>query len=223
MKKILLPAIFLILLLAIFLPRFFIKVKIDCRTQYGGCPGEIVNQIIPLEGKSMFYANRELEKKLKSNFIVSAFSIQFKLPNILRVDLIVKKPIFALRNITTRTLALVDKEGMVLAISEETELPEVSVNGELSEPGERVTDTHLLALELTQGVYKMYQTRTSTIEGDTLLVELPGPIRVIFPLVDADREMLLGSLRLIYSGIQSGEGGALYSQIDLRYKNPVLR
>lgn len=223
MKKIILPATFLILLLAIFLPRFFIKVKIDCRTQYGGCPGEVIDQIIPFEGKNMFYANRELKKKLKSNFIISAFSVQFKLPNILRVDLIIKKPIFALRSVTAGTLALVDKEGMILALSEETILPEVSVNGELPGPGERVADTHLLALELMQGVYKMYQTRTSTIEGDTLLVELPGSIRVIFPLVDADREMLLGSLRLIYSGIKSGEGGALYSQIDLRYKNPVLR
>jgi len=222
-KKIILPATFLILLLAIFLPRFFIKVKIDCRTQYGGCPGEVIDQIIPFEGKNMFYANRELKKKLKSNFIISAFSVQFKLPNILRVDLIIKKPIFALRSVTAGTLALVDKEGMILALSEETILPEVSVNGELPGPGERVADTHLLALELMQGVYKMYQTRTSTIEGDTLLVELPGSIRVIFPLVDADREMLLGSLRLIYSGIKSGEGGALYSQIDLRYKNPVLR
>ncbi len=223
MKKILLPAIFLILLSAILLPRFFIKVRIDCRTQYGGCPEEIASQIIPLEGKSMFYAGRELNKKLKSSFIVSAFSVQFKLPNVLRVDLIIKKPVFALRNISAGTLVLVDKEGIVLALSEETTLPEVSVKIDLPEPGERVTDTHLLALRLTEGIYKMYQTRTSTIEGDTLLVELPGPIRVIFPLVGADREMLLGSLRLIYSGIQSGEGDVLYSQIDLRYKNPVLR
>jgi hypothetical protein len=55
-----------------------------------------------------------------------------------------------------------------------------------------------------------------------LLVELPGQIRVIFPL-EGDSDILLGGLRLIYSKIKEDGNLAGYSQIDMRYKNPVLR
>jgi hypothetical protein len=69
----------------------------------------------------------------------------------------------------------------------------------------------------------MYQVGLSEMQNGTLLVELPGQIRVILPLEDADSQLLLGSLRLIYSTIQSGENKNLYDEIDMRYKNPVLR
>jgi hypothetical protein len=68
----------------------------------------------------------------------------------------------------------------------------------------------------------MYQVRDFTVQDDSLLVELPGQIRVIFPL-DGDSQILLGSLRLIYSKIQNEGNPEKYSQIDLRFKNPVLR
>lgn len=223
MKKIILPLALFLLVLVIFLPRFFIKIRIDCKTQFGACPPAISDRLTPLNGKTMFSAEREINKNLKSNFLVSGFTIQFKLPNILRVDLIIKKPVFALKNKSSETFALVDKDGYVLNVSGETSLPRVITDGSLPKEGERVNDKDFFALQLTDGVYKMYQIGSSTIEGDTLLVDLTGPIRVLFPLVGADRELLLGSLRLIYSNIQSGENKALYSQIDLRYRNPVLR
>ena len=223
MKKIILSAIPLILLLAFFLPGILVKVKIECRSQYGDCPREVVDRIGGLNGKNMSVARRELKKELKSNFLVSAFTVQFKLPNILRVDLIVKKPVYALKKAESDVLALVDREGTVLAVSNQAFTPVVITKGNLLEAGEKVNEKDLSALELMDGVYKMYQTSTGNIEGDTLLVELPGPIRVIFPLAGTDRNMLLGSLRLIYSNIRDDKGTILYSQIDLRYKNPVLR
>jgi len=222
-KKNLLPIIPFVLFLGIFLPRFFIKIRIDCRSQHGSCPREVTDQINTIDGKSLYVANRQVEKSLKSNFAVSAFSSQFKLPNILRVNVIVKKPIFALKRISPDSFALVDKEGTVLAISNETSFAYVVVIGELPGIGEKVIEPQLLAMELVDGVNKMYQVKSGIIEGETLLVDLPGGVRVIFPLVDTDRETLLGSLRLVYSSIQSKETGTLYSQIDLRYKNPVLR
>jgi hypothetical protein len=69
----------------------------------------------------------------------------------------------------------------------------------------------------------MYQIDTGEVQNDTLLVELPGQIRVILPLEDADSQLLLGSLRLIYSTIEGGTNKNLYKEIDMRYKNPVLR
>lgn len=223
MKKILIPSGILLLFLAIFISRFFIKIKVECRSQYGGCPKEVTDGMLPLNGKSISYAERTLKKELKSNFFISTFSIQFKLPNILRIDLLIKKPVFVLKNSNSGLLALIDADGGVLSYSNQTDLPIVITPEELPKVGEEVKNTDLLALKLMDGVYQMYQTGTGNIEVDTLLVDIPMGVRVIFPLVDADKDLLLGSLRLIYSNIRGGEENAPYSQIDLRYNNPVLR
>ncbi len=223
MKKIIIPATIIILLLIFFLPGLLIKVRVNCRSQYGECPFGVSDKLVGINGKRLVMARRELEKTLSTNFLVSAYTIQFKLPNILKVDLIIKKPIFALKNATSGTFALVDKEGMVLATSSQASLPVVIINEDLPTVGSRVSEKNLFALDLIHGVYKMYQTGSGNIEGDTLLVDLPGSIRVIFPLAGIDADTLLGSLRLIYKNIRENEGGTLYSQIDLRYKNPVLR
>ena len=51
----------------------------------------------------------------------------------------------------------------------------------------------------------------------TLTVELPTAVRVIFPLEESrDKDVLLGTLRLIYSQVTD-------RQIDLRFKNALLR
>jgi cell division septal protein FtsQ len=221
-KKIVLPVTFFLIVIAIFLPGFLIKARIDCRSQYGECPQTIIDGIAPLQGKSIFFAQKGLKKYLKSDFLVSGESIQFKLPNILRVDLVVKKPIYALGSSTLPAFDLIDKDGQILAQATSSDLPTVLASIDLLPPGEKVSPTYLLALELTDGVHKMYQVRSSVIEGNTLLVDMPGGVRVIFPLDTVDRDLLLGSLRLIYSNIQK-DGVGLYSQIDLRYKNPVLR
>lgn len=223
MKKIILPAILSLLVLIIILPGYLIPAKITCKNQYNECPYEVVSKIAYLNNKKIGYAKRHLEKELSSNFLVSAYTIQFKLPNILEIDLVVKKSIFALKDRISGYYALVDSEGTVLAISESTQLPVVMVNGNLPDVGSKVCDSYFLALNLLNGVNKMYQINTGTIEADTLLVDLPGGIRVIFPLAEADRDLLLGSLRLIYSNIQNTDGKQAYSQIDLRYENPVLR
>lgn len=223
MKKIiLLVTTIVVVTLVIILPVLIIKAKIECKSQYGDCPSSLVSELNSLNGKKIYIAKREAKKILKKSFIVTNYIIQLKLPDTLRIDLIIKKPFFALRNIGSGTSVLVDKEGNVLAESETTALPTVNTVEVLPKIGEKVSAKDLTALELIDGVYKMYQTGTGNIEGDTLLIDLPGQVRVIFPLVDADRDLLLGSLRLIYSNIQ-GSTGNTYTQIDLRYKNPVLR
>lgn len=69
----------------------------------------------------------------------------------------------------------------------------------------------------------MYGVQKGEITDSGLVIELPGSIRVIFPLDAPDPRVLLGSLRLVYSKITSGDMVGKYSEIDLRFKNPVLR
>lgn len=223
MKRLILLITFLVLFLAIFLPRFLINVKIDCRSQFGKCPPEIGDKVALSSGKKMYLAKNELNESLKTDFLVSAYSIHFKLPNILRVDVVVKQPVFALKNKDSAKFAQIDIQGTAISESDRTNLPYVITESTLPKAGEKASDKDFFALKLMDGVYKMFQVRSGVVSNDALLVDIPGGVRVIFPLVDADREILLGSLKLIYSSIRNNENSTLYSEIDLRYKNPVLR
>lgn len=202
---------------------FFIKVRVDCRSQYGDCPPEVLSELNSVNGKSLFSARNQIKKILKSDFLVSNFSYQFKLPDLIQVDLIVKKPVFALKSTLSSQIALVDKDGVILEVADNSTLPTAIVSLALPKVGQKVDSNTFFALALVGGIFQMYQIDTGEVQNDTLLVELPGQIRVILPLEDADSQLLLGSLRLIYSTIQSGENKNLYDEIDMRYKNPVLR
>ena len=222
MKKLIPPVILLSLITLITLPGFLIKANVKCINKGANCPSEILNEITPINGKKMFFARRDIKKLLNNNFLVVEFSIQYKLPNILEIETLLKEPIFGILKKDSNEYILIDKEGNVLSKSSGTQLPYIIINEQLPDAKTNIGQEKLNALKLIDGVGKMYQTRTGVIEGGTLLVDLPGPVRVIFPLTDIDREYLLGSLRLIYSNITNSEGRK-YSQIDMRYANPVLR
>jgi hypothetical protein len=207
---------------ALIISPLFIKVEVGCRSQYGECSDQIKEKLNAFNGKSLVSARRGVRKTLKADFLVSDFSIQFKLPNTLQVELLVKKPVFSFKDSQTGSLALVDRDGQVLSLATESVLPVVISAENLPGIGEYLNVTGLFALKLAMGVYQMYDVRTSIIQDGSLLVELPGQIRVIFPL-EGDSDILLGGLRLIYSKIKEDGNLAGYSQIDMRYKNPVLR
>ena len=199
-----------------------IKVKIDCQSQYGQCPQQILDKIGQYNGKNIAAAKNGIRKILKSDYLVSDYSIQFKLPNILHAELLVKKATVAIGNNVSGPFILVDKDGLAIDSSPDSALPVITIADSLPKIGQNIGTVNLFALNLARGIYQMYQIRETSIQDGSLLVELPGQIRVIFPL-DGDSDILLGSLRLIYSKIQSDGNSLKYSQIDLRFKNPVLR
>lgn len=211
-KKILLYLALVLILGSVFLPQFFIKVKVVCKSQYGECPAETISKFQSLNFKSIFQVKNGIKKVLKDDRMISSYSSQYKIPNTLLVNVLVRKPTFAFKDQDTGNIYLVDDGGSILSIEKSTNLPLVIQQG--SEP-------NLFALNLIKGVYEMYNVSVGKVVDDSLTVELPGGIKVIFPL-EGDSEVLLGSLRLIYTKITSGES-IIYYQIDLRFKNPVLR
>jgi hypothetical protein len=219
-KKLPFFLIFIVVMLAILAP-FFIKVKIECRSQFGDCPAEVNSGLGAISYKNLFEARQKTSVYLKKHFLVTDFSFQFKLPDTMLVNIIVKKPYFALKNATSEKLELVDQKGIALGVSGSSSLPTVVTAGPFVKVGAAVNSNDLFALNLVSGVYQMYQVGYGTIENDALAVDMPAGLRVIFPL-EGDSEVLLGSLRLIYTKVTTDYPG-LYSQIDMRYKNPVLR
>lgn len=223
MKKFLIPGLTILVVLSFLLAPLFIKVKLECKTQFGDCPTEINSKLSSLNSKSLFTARSGAIKILKKDFLVSNYSLQFKLPNILHVDLLIKKPEFALVNKSSGLTDLVDMNGQVLATDGATSLPEVIIDADLPHPGENVDANTLSALKIINGVFEMYQVQSGESDGSSLTVDLTGPVRVIFPLGENDPLVLLGALRLIYTRVTTGDLAGKYSQIDLRFKNPVLR
>lgn len=201
-----------IIVIAVLLFPFFVKVSVGCKSQFGECPSSINSKFKILNYKSLFSAKVEISKILKKDALVSNFSTQFKLPNVLLVNLLLKRPTFAIKDNQTGKIYSVDKDGRVLSEIASTTLPMVIQDGQIP---------NLFALNIVSGISQMYQIGYGTISNDALVVDMPTGVRVIFPL-EGDYEVLLGGFRLIYVKVTSNYLGT-YSQIDMRYKNPVLR
>ncbi len=200
---------------------FFIKVTAECESQYGNCPADINSGLQSLNSKNLFDARQKANSYLKNNFLVSDYSIQYKLPNVMLINIIAKKPYFAIKDSSSGKIMLIDQKGIVLAESENSGLPMVEVADSLKKIGEEVDRKNLFALNLISGINEMYQVRYGMIANDALTVDIPHGLRVIFPL-EGDSEVLLGGLRLIYAKVTADYLGT-YSRIDMRYKNPVLK
>lgn len=220
MKKIIYSALALVVLIFLFSWPFFLKVSIKCQSQYGQCDSKINKSLNSYNGKSLFSAKKGIDSSLKTNYLISGHSLQFKLPNILMVNVLIKKPVFALQD-NSGSEALVSIDGEVLSTGMGFILPIVKTSQVLSKPGQNVGETNLFALKIISGVFEMYGVGTGVIQNDGLVVDLPAQIRVIFPL-EGDSKALLGALKLIYAKTQ-GDLAGKFSQIDLRYVNPVLR
>lgn len=211
-----------LLFLVLILSPFFIKVKVECQSQFGACPSEVVDQLNTLNNRSLFQVRRLAGSYLKKSFLVSDFSMQFKLPNILLAQLLIKKPEFAVLDKSSGNIGLVDADGKIISLTKNSGLPTVAVASEELKLGGSVSSTEIFDLKLIRGVWEMYQISLGEVQNESLIVELPGPVTVIFP-ESGDSDVMLGALRLIYGKVESAELAGKYSQIDLRFKNPVLR
>lgn len=221
LKKIILTLGVVIVILIIFSFQFIIKVKTECEGQYGDCPKEIESGIRNQESRNLYQTKQKVSKYLKNNIQVSDYSTQFKFPNFLKVDILIKKPAYMIKNSEGKSV-LVDREGLVLNSGNNIlTIPTLTTSENLKDVGEKINDNQLFALKLIEGVYEMYQVNTGNMIDNSLTVELSSGIEVIFP-IDGDIQVLLGSLRLVFAKIESNVTGT-YSQIDLRFKSPVLR
>jgi hypothetical protein len=222
--KIILPVIALLLLVSgiILAPRYIKVSSIECTSQFGPCV-LLEETLSSISGKSLYQTKKEIASVLSAESSVSDYSIRYKIPGNLSVYVVEKKPKFALSN--SSFFALVDKDGTVLKIGEETTLPRVEITGNLPNVGEKVSEDYLFCLNLLYNLFANYQVERGVIEGEKLLVDITG-IRVIFP-VSGDKDVLLGSLRLIIERLKQEPKDSKISkgitQIDLRFKNPVLK
>lgn len=209
-----------LLLLLIIMSFLFAKIRIECKSQIGDCPGDLNSKLHTVNGKYLFLAKSQASKILKNNFLVTEYSLQFKLPNILQVNILIKKTKYSIFNKSLNKYIMIDNDGLVLMTSDQTSFPILIKENFVEKEGQKISENDLFALKLIEGINQMYQINTGTIQNDTLVVDLPTGVRVILP-IEGDIKVLLGSLRLIYTKLTAENSN--YSQIDLRFKNPVIK
>jgi len=221
-KKILITilTIFLIcLVVGIIFASFLIKIKnLECLTQYGDCSKDISEKIESYKGYSLYSVRSKIKLILNNEKSVSKYALQFKLPDILRIDLLIKKPIYCIK--TSDKFLLTSDSGQIISIGSECNLPRINVNFDKG-TGDYIGDTNLYALKIMQGIYEIYQVEEGVMTKNTLTVKLNPDLTVIFPVGSMDPAAMLGALRLIYTKIENE--GSNFSEIDLRFENPVLR
>jgi len=212
------------------LPRVLKIREVDCQSQFGPCNAEIQKSIERIKNgeKSLNDTKEELDLLLASEILISNYSFQFQLPDVLGVNVIERKPKYALKVKGADSYALVDGEGYVIYFQKLTSLPILTVPEPPPNVGEPVPKDVFFGLELLYSMFSTYQIREGIIENETLVIELSQGPKVIFPL-EGERDVLLGSLTLVLSRLNSGdeetriENVPGVSIIDLRFKNPVIK
>ena len=200
----------------------------SCSNQFGQCSNDVRENVSKYEGKSIREAKRSISRELSNSPRIEEYAVRYMIPNKLSVSCIEKTAEFALENEEYQTIALLDDEGFVMQLVEESVLPSVTTTDTLPDIGEKVSDRVRFAIELARQIRPLYENSKFTIKDQYLEVVGIDDYTVFFPL-QGDKDVLLGSFTLVLSRLKQNEEefrieeGKTISEIDLRFKNPVLR
>lgn len=218
-------SILLIIIFVILIPTIIQKLikieKIECESQYGKCDGVIANNL-QLTGNYRD-TKKIIEQRLEKDILVNSYLIQYQIPNKLKIDINLKKPRYAIFN--SSKYYLIDKDGLIIEESSETNLPTLNKENINLVVGEKIEEKDKFALSIINGLTYLYSINSGNIINDELKVTNSEGITIRFPL-EGDKDVLLGSLRLIFSRLNDETKGIRIEdtkEIDLRFKNPVLR
>ena len=222
-------SIILILFFILFTPTVIQKLikinTISCTSQYDLCPTEINDKIKNLELKDYRLVKKEVKNILSSSNLVNDYSIQYQIPSKLIIELQLNKPKYAVCDNFKNNCYLISEEGVVLVTSDDTNLPNVTRDNINLKIGETILEKDKFALEIVEKVAWLYSVKTGVIDKEELKITLKEGVLVHFPL-EGEVDSLVGGLRLIFSRLNDESQGIRMEdikEIDLRFKNPVLR
>lgn len=219
----------LLIILFIYLSPLFVKKliyisKVECVSQYGTCSDDLNETLKFSQGHDLYASKSNIDRILKENIQINSYLIQYKIPNILKVEVNIKKPRYAIKDLKGTTYAI-DKEGSVLGSSVGSSVPTLVKNEVNYKMGDKISTSDLFALEIIEKTAILYPVSTGLLDKETLKITLENNILVLYP-TEGDVDVLIGSLRLIFSRLNEGSQGIRMEdvrEIDLRFKNAVLR
>jgi len=195
--------------------------KIVCESQSGDCSLSIMDELRRFEGEKVRIAIKRAEKALENNVLVNDYRVRFVPLSTLKVILVEEKAEYALKNSSEDFYTLVDINGKILQKVEETRVEIINYDKKIPDVGGSMGGGQF-ALKLAKGVSRYYQVKSKTLDDNFFLIELTSGTRILFPL-EGDTELLLGAMNLIVTKISNVPEFTDIVEIDLRYKNPILR
>ncbi len=204
------------------IPRLIRINEIECQSQEGDCSQYLANNFTTPKGSSLYLVQKEIKQILKNEVLVSSSSFQFIFPDKLKIYVVITKPNIALYNKEKNVFALIDPDGNVVSLVAATNLPYLGGDETIYSIGQKINTQSHFGLNILSYLNYLYQTKRANIENSSLHIELEDGTRVIFPLGGNEKE-LIGSLRLILSQRENALAGRSVNEIDLRFKNPVIK
>lgn len=189
--------------------------SITCQSQYGPCSVYVGEAIRAVRLTNLHDVSENIKKALESELLVSKFSVRFNLPGNLRVYVVERKPVAAFTNPDLSEFNLLDEDGVVIGRTTKTNLPVIIVNG-----GQDVEKIAFASRIMTQ-MFTTHGVKLGKIENESLQLQVSDGISVIFPL-EGEIDVLIPSLEVILSRLNTQGQNLRIESIDLRYKNPVL-
>lgn len=219
MKKAIRLIIFLVFVFVIlFLFLRFIKIqKIICTSQYGNCDTTLETSINNLQNKNENFIQTyfDLKNILKNSKSILNYRVDLVLPFDFKVNVISRTAIVAF-SLKDGNFGLIDGNGVLISEVRDTNLPKIiSYYNPTSDQLDFIAN-------LVSRIYTLYTPTQTKVMSDGIYFENLKGKTVIFPM-DGDQDELIGSLNIIFSRLPSIKEASTISQIDLRYKNPVLR
>lgn len=198
--------------------------KVNCQTQYGNCSDELNSLLNLTVTRDLKFSREYIADVLVNDLSVNDFLIKYRMPSTIDVELNLKKPTTAIKDVNG-LYYLVDKEGLIVAVTDETNLPYLSSQETEYKVGSQLSAKNEFAVNIYQYLIYLFSIKEAKIEQDRLVALTDEGVKVIFPL-EGEAKVLIGSLRLIFSRLNDGAEGIRMndiSEIDLRYKNAILR
>jgi len=223
MKKLIILMLFIGLLGGVIFSSRLIQIKgISCESQYGPCSPDITKALEGVTLSNLQESRKNLEAVLQKNKKIKKYVINYTFPKTLKAQILERKPQVAVLRKNATNYILVDKEGIILEESENTPLPIITI----AEVG-HTSDELTFAANLQYELFTNFNVNSSIMNEDHLFITKDG-IDFLFPL-KGDLDEILGSYNLILSWLKSEkeesriEQARSVTEIDLRYKNPVMR
>lgn len=198
--------------------------KVTCMTQYGPCGQDLQNKLDLVKSNDLKKSKEYISNLLNNDISVNNYLIQYKLTSELDVNINLKKPKFVIFDQSGKYY-LIDEKGLVISMADQTNLPTIKIENQNIFLGKNIENSYVFALELLEYLSYLYSINEGVVQGHNMLVKNNEGVNIIFPL-EGDIQLLIGSLRIIFSRLNDGTEGIRMEdirEIDLRYSNPVLR
>ncbi len=204
-------------------PHKLIKIKkIECISSGGGCLKTLTDKLSLVENKSYSDSMKYIETTVKNDIALNSYSVRYVFPDKLKLFIVENEATCTLTNPQMEGFLLVDKNGKIIRKESLTSLPVVKLNETFDyKVGDKISDKYLFACGIIEDINSVYNKKLAVLENNSLDIMINDSTKAVFPL-SGDRNLLIGSVRLILSRLnESGENSRIKT-LDLRYKNPVI-